>query len=128
MPPEKVLNLPLSGEEVRNAILDKLSRKLEKDCFLSPNTAYDWFTANIDISIHLHDVARDATVQAEVLHTAGEIPEGVEIRSVNDNFEIGIAPPNEIRVETGQPVPVLTQKEGKQEIKGVRYARNKIKR
>lgn len=125
---EKVLNLPLSGLEVREAILDKLSRKLERDCYLSPNAAYDWFTANIDISLHLHDVARDVTVKAEVSDKAGEIEDGAKIKSVNTSMEIAVQPPNEVRVETGQEVPVLTQKDGRPEIKGVRYARNKARK
>lgn len=125
---EKVLNLPLSGLEVREAILDKLSRKLERDCFLSPNAAYDYFSATINISILLHDVARTETVN-QILHEfQGEVPDGTEIKSVQDSMEIAVQPPNEVRVETGQEVPVLTQKDGRPEIKGVRYARNKARK
>ena len=34
---ERVLANPLSGLEIRNAILDKISRRLESDCYLSSN-------------------------------------------------------------------------------------------
>lgn len=126
--PEKVLNLPLSGLEVRNAILDKLAQKLQKDCYLSENAAYDYFSANIDIHLLLHDVGRDVTIQSEVGLQGGDLNDGVELTSVNDSMEIAVAPPNEVRVETGQEVPVLTTKDGKPEVKGVRYARTRVQK
>ena len=47
--PEKTLALDLSGEEIRTAILDTLSRRLAKDGYLNPNMAYQFFNAKITV-------------------------------------------------------------------------------
>jgi hypothetical protein len=121
--PEKVLPLPLSGEEVRKAVLDRIDQSLQKDCYLSPNAAYDWFSAEIKLKLMLHDVGRTAEVEQTVAVFAGEEPEeGAE--GVEGEITMEAKPPNEVRVETGQEVPVLAKSpEGKPVIKGIRYAR-----
>lgn len=125
--PEKVLPLPLSGEEIRKAILDRLSARLMKDGYLNEALAYDYYSAKVTIEILCHDVGRTAPVNVTETVTLGEKPEeneNVFLDQAEGEFDIEAAPPNEERVATGQPVPVLSRSaDGKPEVKGIRYGR-----
>jgi hypothetical protein len=127
---ERVLANPLSGQEVIEAIIDKIRISLRRDCFLSPNLAYDYFSAKIRIELSCHDVGRKAEVTQEIVETQGEV--NLEDEALNESdhsFEINPAPPNEVRVETGQDVPVLSRgTDGKPEIKGIKYSRKKVEK
>ena len=129
MPAEKVLPLPLSGSEIVEAVLDKLRQALVKDCYLSPNTAYDWFEARVTVHVKANDIGRRPEVKAEV--TVGAGAEGSAGRGQDHEVELVIEPaaPNEIRQETGQPLPVLaTTADGHREIKKVQYKRQSTAR
>ena len=76
MAPEKVLTLPLSGEEIRKAILDRISQRLEKDGYLNTNLAYDYYECKITIDAVCHDVGRAAPVKVTETVTLGEKPDG----------------------------------------------------
>jgi len=129
--PEKVLALPLSGEEIRKAILDKISQRLERDGYLNPALAYDYFEGKVTVEILCHDVGRTAPVNITETVVIGAKPEesdDVYLDQAEGEFLIEPKPPNETRVESGQDVPVLTRGEGgKPEVKGIRYGRNKAK-
>jgi hypothetical protein len=124
MPSEKTLNLPLSGAEVLTAILSQIETRLKRDCYLSPTSAYEYYTAEVHIKLRLQDVGRTAEVDQTVVSTIGQPPENEDefLDIAEAQFQVEAAPPNEIREETGQPIPVLTSKNGKEEIKSVRYA------
>jgi len=125
--PEKVLPLPLSGEEVRTAILDKISQSLQRDCFLSPNLAYDFYQAHVKLHVTCHDVGREAQIKVDETVTVGDNPDAL-LEQADAEFDIVPEPPNTVRVESGQDVPVLTKgATGKAEIRGIRYARSKGK-
>ena len=124
---EQTLNNPLSGAEVVTAILDRVAAKLRSDCNLNPNSAYDWFRADISIKLDLHDTG--AHVKGDYDIHAGETEdfEG-EYGSIVTPLEIDPDTPNAVRVETGQPVPTLAKgTDGRMIEKGVRYARGKAK-
>jgi hypothetical protein len=126
--PERVLPENLSGEEIRIAILDKLGRRLEKDGYLSPTTSYNYFNAEISIKVRATDVGRDVEVNvAENITPVDNPPENedVHLEESEGSFSIAAAPPNQVREETGQEVPVLTTQDGKPTIKKVRYPRKK---
>lgn len=121
---EQTLNDPLSGAEIIEATLDKLRTKMVRDCFLNPNSSYDWFTADITIHLDMHDagVHVKSGPHAATL-TVGTKP--VESTQVADVLEVDAAPPNEVRVSTGQPVPTLTKGEGGESVvKRVPYPRS----
>jgi hypothetical protein len=129
---ERVLAEPLSGEEVILAIADRISTVLRRDCFLSKNLAYDSFDCDVKISLRLHDVGRspevslDQNISAEV---EGANIEDQFLDQAETEFKIEKAPPNEVRVETGQEVPVLTKdSEGNPTIKKVKYSRKQLQK
>jgi hypothetical protein len=122
--PEKTLNLPLSGEEVRCAVLKKIGDALMRDCHLSPNMAYDWFRAHVTATLELHDIGRGVDIEVDISEEQGEQPAGIG-GAPSVELEIEPTPPNQVRVDTGQPVPVLVQDgEGKPEIKSIKYKRS----
>lgn len=115
--PEKTLALPLSGEEVRAAILKKIGEALVRDCRLSPNMAYDSFKYRVSVSLELHDTGRVEKVESTV---------GDSTKETDVVLEGEPEPPNKVRVDTGQSVPVLTQNsEGKSDIKRIIYKKEK---
>ena len=127
---ERTLNNPLGGNEVVEAILDKIRLKLKSDCFLNANSAYDWFSAEIEIHLDMHDAGAHIKADFKVQASNGEEPvDGTELQHVEAEFHIDPAPPNEVRVDTGQPVPTLTRdSDGRDVVKGVRYARGNAKK
>ena len=126
--PERVLANPLSGAEIRRAISDKVFTALGRDCYLSENLAYDFFSATVKISLVAHDVGRAAPVEMEVKVSEGEVSDDVHLEAAETEFAVDPQSPNEVRVETGQEVPVLSKDgDGKPVIRGVKYAKNKAK-
>lgn len=120
---EKQVTLPLNGEEIQHAILYKLGESMEKTCHLTPQMAYSSFRAKIRVEILLDDYGRETPDNHEI-----EVADGTpsaNARSVATEITIEPTPPNQVRVETGQDVPVKVTKDGKQEIKRVKYQRAK---
>lgn len=120
---EKQVPLPLSGEEVKHAILYRLAEDLEKTCHLTDTNAYTGFRAKITVHIMLDDYGRETPDNHVVEVSEGQLPE--QASTVTSEIQIDKQPPNQVRVETGQEVPVKVTKDGKQEIRKVRYQRPK---
>lgn len=123
---EKVLNNPLTGEEIVLALADRIAQSLRRDCFLNPHTAYEFYEAKIHIEVKMNDAGlSEREVKQTILATEGVEPEdGVD--GVVGDLIVVPKPPNEERVTTGQPVPVLTRDEyGKTVTKHIQYARTK---
>jgi|ERR1700687_1046343 len=104
MPPEKTIALPLSGEEIRLAILDKIGEALAKDCYLHPAAAYDFFSGKITIELRCNDMGREDVVKVNVKLAQGD-PPPEEPEAVKVELKIDPEPPNQVRIETGQGVP-----------------------
>jgi len=113
---EKTIPAPLSGQEVKEALIDRISQALDKDCFLHPNAAYDFFTGKITLEVTLHDAGREDEIKMEQSVTAGETQPDAKKATVAIDLEK--QPPNQVRVESGQPVPTDTGKK-------IKYARDK---
>ena len=117
---------PLSGTEVIEAIVAKVREQLRRDCFLSPNAAYEYFTGEIRIKIRAIDVGRNAEVDTTANVAGGTPPEDptdprIETNESETNIEQ--EPPNVVRRESGQSVPVTVEDgTGKTESKRVKYA------
>ncbi len=126
MSPERVLANPLSGEEIIEAIAEKVKAALRRDCYLTPNLAYDYYVADVRISLTAHDVGREAKVEVAVHDTQGD-PEDAALEASDASFHVDAKAPNVVRVESGQPVPVLTKgTDGRPEVKGVRYSKKTL--
>jgi hypothetical protein len=125
--PEKVLALALSGEEVRKAICDRLDQVLAKDCRLTPEKAYQFFEAKVSVHIECTDVGRIEVIDQRVPATYGEPDENEALDKFDAEFQMEPKPPNEIRVESGQGVPVQTREsDGRSTEKRIRYSRKSL--
>lgn len=124
--PEQTLNLPLNGSEVIESVLDRIRQSLRKDCYLSETKAYDFFTGHVSIQGRLHDVGRTDEINQEIEVTIGTEPDG-SVETFDASIDIDARPPNTVRVESGQGVPVSTTENGKPAVKKIRYARDKAK-
>lgn len=119
---ETAIAAPLSGLEVRKALADRIVEKLGRDCFLSPNSAYEGFEAVVKVHLRLKDVGRYPEVDMEIPVALGHL--GEDAAAMDTELYLTEEIPNQTRVETGQPVPVLVETgEGRRTIKEVQYAR-----
>lgn len=120
---EQVINLPLSGEEVRQIILAKLEQALASDSRLSDFVAFPAFQCKLDYAIVLQGAVHD-TVERQVTVGRGTVTDDPAAPAVitTGHVEISPMPPNEARVDAGLGVPVLTRDEkGRQVEKKVKY-------
>lgn len=112
----------LSGLEVVEAVVSKVREALYRDCYLGATTAYEGFSADVAISIRLRDVGREVAVESGTALSGGQRTDLEETRRAD--LRIEDEPPNQVRVESGQPVPVLkTRGDGSREIHRVSYKR-----
>jgi hypothetical protein len=117
---------PLSGEEVVEAILDRIRVSLYKDCYLNRVSAYESFTADIHIALKAKDCGRIAEVVQDVA-VASENPVDEDAALVEADLRLYDQPPNEVRQETGQGIPTLiTEHDGQQVIKKIKYSRRPV--
>ena len=151
MPDEKPAPLPLTGEEVQEAILYKVVQSLSKTCHLKVDNAYTAFKAEISIKLTLSDFGRQVS-DNHIVKESGEMPgvccecptvgpeedtvglsvddcpiHGKKSRTVEANVTMEPMPPNQVRIETDQAVPVPTVENGKKVVKHLRYAARKPK-
>jgi hypothetical protein len=119
---ERTLADPLSGEEIIQAVLDKIEQSLRRDCYLHPSSAYDFFSAKVTLSISAFDIGTEFKVEQTVVSEKGEAKE--EASEAEVEIEIPQMAPNEVREQSGLPIPTLTKDEsGKPVIRGVKYQR-----
>lgn len=115
---EKQVPLPLTGAEVREAILFRIEESLLKTCHLNESSAYTSFSGEITIKLKLSDFGREVPDNHVVTVQEGDL---ADAREVSADVTIAPAAPNTVRVETGQDVPVKTVEDGKQVVKKVKY-------
>ncbi len=123
---EQVLPLPLSGGEIIKAVLANVESMLRRDCFLNEVAAYETVQGRIQVSLTLKDCGRECIVETVVPVRQGppvdESDPDVYLAEAERMMEQ--APPNVVRQETDQPLPVLVEDQsGKREVKRVSYAK-----
>jgi hypothetical protein len=102
--------MPLSGAEVIEAIKSKVGEMLERDCFLSPNCAYEGISGSIQISIKGRDMGRIAEVDTKVpVQVGAAVADDEDMFLRETSHMIEEQPPNQVRAETGQKIPVLVR-------------------
>lgn len=117
---------PLSGTEIVEAVMFRVRQHLMQDCFLNSTAAYESFEGNIRIELRAVDCGR----VAEIIQDS-PVTSGIPIDPTKEGFvestvasDITREPPNVVRRESEQPVPVLTEdSSGRKEVKRVKYQR-----
>jgi hypothetical protein len=122
---ETVLNKPLSGKEVKDIIMAKLSTSLGGDCRLADYIAVPAFRFRLDIAIVLNS-AVEGNVDYTLMDGRGKVDEDTA-QAVTVHLEQREMPPNQARVDAGIGVPVLTSDDkGRPVEREVKYAKEKI--
>ena len=124
---EKLQPTPLSGQEVQDAILFKVSEDLRKSGQLHFDNAYSSFSAKIRIELILSDYGREVRDNHEITEAMDTGLEGTPEYVQESNLVMEPMPPNQLRVETEQAVPVTTVVDGKQKTRHVKYTARKAK-
>jgi hypothetical protein len=128
MESEKSVPLPLSGDEVKEAAIAKVRECLDKSCHLAGGNAYTSVRFEIAIKMTLFDYGRE--VRNNEIAT-GEIDSGLPqegaAEAIEETLTVEPMPPNQLRQDTGQAVPVQTVVDGKKITKHLRYAPRKAK-
>jgi hypothetical protein len=130
MPVERAIPLALSGKEIKTAILDRISRALDRDGNLNNHVSFDGgFEAEISIKLKTRDVSREYQGQYQETVSGGDT-EGLQgVEPIETKIEMKSTDPNQTRVETGQDVPVAVKNsEGRDEIRGAKYSRDHLKK
>ncbi len=125
---EQVLPLPLSGGEIIKSVLHHVEQMLRKDCYLNDVAAYETVQGTVSVRLAMKDCGRDAVVDAVIPVQSGPVvAEGDEDVYLNEaDRTLMAAPPNQVRQETDQPLPVLVEDStGRREVKRIQYAKPK---
>jgi hypothetical protein len=131
MPSERVLNLPLSSDEIIEILLQRFEKRLRSDCFLHQANTYNGFSYTMELKLKFNDMmmGRDTLVWDEhvepkrtvhddvqaMLDTPMDHPSDAEKETAStETFDSGDSP-NRARVEHDLPLPVETM-EGRKKV------------
>lgn len=113
MPNDRVLNLPLSSDEIIEILLQRFEKKLRSDCFLHQANTYNGFSFTFEMKLTFKDMMMGRqtlvwdqhTEPEKVTEFAGDA-QNVEA-SASETFDSGDSP-NRARVDHDLPLPVET--------------------
>jgi hypothetical protein len=115
---------PLDSEEIKNGIAqmvaDAVYDELTKTCNLYGHS-YPKFKGTVTIHLELDDFGLVANENRTVLVEGGEGTIGPVSIPVDAKVEIAEMPPNEFRMETGQPITRSVLEDGKATTKKIHY-------
>lgn len=111
--------VPLNGREVQEAILYKVAESLDKSCHLAESNAYTAFRAEVSVKLVLSDFGREQKDNHILAAAAGTVEPDADVQDVT--LQIPEMAPNQLRIETDQPIPVIAIEDGKQVMKRVKY-------
>lgn len=126
---EVVLNKPLTGEEVRQIVINKLTDRLRGDTRLADYVAVPAFEFRLDLVLLLEGAVHNK-LEHTIEHNVGSVQADSEnVTAVSAHLEQKQMPPNEARVDAGLDVPVLTHDDkGRPTEKGVKYGKEQVYR
>jgi len=120
---EKSLPRPLSGSEIRKAILHKIEQRMAQDCTLQDINAYPSFSFTADIEVHFQTLGRTDQTTVRAVDAGGEVVEGIPMEVQHVHVDEPMKTPNTVRQETGQEIPVAHKTaSGKMEERRAKYA------
>jgi len=116
MSPEKTLNDPLSGSEIKEIIAQEIRKRMDGDCTLLDDHSYAGFIAKFDIKIsYLRSQVKETLVwgqMTEIKVADGEhngiTAEFTDEKVIADTYTSASSPDVE-RQEHDLPIPVLVQ-------------------
>jgi len=124
MPTEKVLNLPLSGDEIIEIILRRIESRLRHDCFLAPAMTYNGFSYDLNMTVKFKDMMLGKETLIWDNTAQGDVTDAVD-HPVSEQFESGDSP-NGTRIEHDLPIPVQTQEGRRTVIRKRKFAKEDV--
>jgi len=106
MPNDKVLNLPLSGDELIAILVDRFEKRLRSDCYLHQAATYNGFSYKLVMDLELKDTNFGKKTLVWDNHQDGE--KGGEPAQVKEEYDSGDSP-NQTRLDHDLEIPVQTQ-------------------
>lgn len=104
---ETTIPKPLAGPEIIEAVVFKIRENLNKNCLLAPHAAYGAFSFDAKVTITF---VNPTSMVKEALGfasgTGGEPQDVVESSTEVIDIHEDAAPPNAVRRDTGQGIPV----------------------
>lgn len=126
MESEKSIPLPLTGEEIQEAVIFKLRDCMQKNCHLHLGNAYTSAKIEVSVKMVLFDYGREVrNNEAATVELDSGLPPESESETVEASVTLESMPPNLLRQETDQAVPVATVVDGKKKIRHLKYAPRK---
>lgn len=130
---DKVLNLPLSGDEIIEVLLQRIEQRLRADCFLHPAATYNGFSYDLTCTIKFKDMMMGKETLVWDNHAEGNLVgiihtpdmEGVEIAKTTEKFDSGDSP-NGTRMEHGLDIPVQVQEGRRTVIRKRKFAKEDV--
>ena len=105
---EQTINKQLSGSEVIEAICHGLRTALSLDDRFAPHVAYSGLGYAITVTVSLPGAVQEQVTRT-VAGQAGDVPPDAD--TVDLAAERPVQSPNEVRLDTEQPLPVLVRDE-----------------
>lgn len=114
MPNERVLNLPLTSDEIIEVMLQRIEKRMRADCFLHQATTYNAFSYDFTLNIKFKDMMQGKGTLVWDRFTEGEVPADAKAETVEEKFDSGDSP-NTVRQDHDMEIPVQVQ-EGKRTV------------
>lgn len=124
MPNEKTMNLPLSGNELIEIILQRIETRLRRDCFLHEAATYNGFSYDLNLMIKFKDMMMGKETLVWDKHEQGE-GEVAEPVVTTEQFDSGDSP-NGTRMEHGLDIPVQVQEGRRTVIRKRKFAKEDV--
>lgn len=101
---ERTLNDPLSGEEIKHIILNRISQAMDRDCTLIDDISYPSFTLDFDIRIKFNRSPTPGTTVWGDHKEGPPLGEKPTLNIAKDHYEEDS--PNKARLDHDLPIPV----------------------
>lgn len=118
---DKVLNLPLSGDEIIEIITQQIEAVMRKDCYLHSAATYNGFSYELEMKIKFKDMSSGKETLTWDRHVVGETPDSAPALTT-ETFDSGDSP-NATRLAHDLEIPVQTQEGRRTVIKKRRFAK-----
>lgn len=125
MPNEKTLNLPLSGNELIEIILQRIETRLRRDCFLHEAATYNGFSYDLALNIKFKDMMLGKETLVWDKHVVDDPNFGAGVitpAETTEKFDSGDSP-NGTRMEHGLDIPVQVQEGRRTVIRKRKFAK-----
>ena len=124
---QQTMAKPLSGVEVRTAILKDIERMLELDDRFHGHVAYDGFLYKLSLSVTFPSAPQSLQQVERELSGGGGEPLESNTETVLVEVSRALEPPDKVRMDTDQGIPTLVEEAGHLVEKTIPYAGKDLK-